>query len=511
MGYAQIAGLPPVYGLYAAVIPAVIYVLFASSRRVMFGTDAVIVSMIGGGLAVVAGADTDRLPILASVCALIIGVLFVLFSILKLGVIAQYLSKPTMAGFISGLAFTILVTQIPKITEVATRDGTLISLFDTVVHFGQTNWYSLAAGVVTIIALLVAKYFWRRLPAAIIILVFFTVISAVFNWPTKGVDIVGDVPAGLAGFSIPFVTWNEFTYLLTVCFATTIVMFADTLLTARSFALKNGDRFNNDHELGAVGLANISAGLFGAMPGSASASRGAAAESAGMRTQATQIFAAIAIAIVLLFLTGLLYYMPTSVLATIVLVAVINLIEFRLFARLYRTRPQEFWIMTVTALAVIVLGTLPGVLISVVMSVGDFFLRASRPAEAELGFIPGHDGYYNLDLHHDVKRVPGVSVYRFGAALFYANHEVFEKRVRALAKQKNVRAVVIAADAITDIDTTAADGLKLLTSKLKADNVQLYFSGLTTSVRKLLLSYHAGIEASHTTKTIDDAIRKAKV
>jgi high affinity sulfate transporter 1 len=511
MGYAQIAGLPPVYGLYAAVIPSIAYVLFASSKRVMFGTDAVIVSMIGAGLAAAAVDDPSKLPVLASLCALIIGGIFFVFGVLKVGVIARYLSKPTMAGFISGLAVTILVTQLPKITEVSVDDaGTFSEFWQILTSLGGANWYSFTAGILTILLLLLAKKWSSKFPATIAVLILFTAATGIFGLADQGMGIVGHVPSGLAGFDIPWVGWQEFTYLLTVCFATAIVVFADTLLTARSFALKYKDEFRENKELRAVGIANMVGGLFGAMPGSGSASRGAAAQAAGMRTQAAQLFAATSIAVVLIFGSSLLYYMPTSVLAAIVIVAVVSLIDYKLLTHLFRTRRQEFWVMTITALAVIILGVLPGVLISVAMSMADFFLRASRPPEAVLGKVPNRRGYYDLKNHAEARAVPGVVIYRFGAPLFYANHADFESRVLELADEEDVRAIVVAGEAITDIDTTAADGLRDLAQKLKGKRVDLYFAGLIEQSRIQLENYDVGIPNSHFHKTIDRVLEEIK-
>lgn len=508
MGYAQIAGLPPVYGLYAAIIPAVIYVLFASSKRVMFGTDAVIVSMIGVGLAAASGGDASKLPILASFCALVIGVIFFLFGLLKIGAIARYLSKPTMFGFISGLAVTILISQLPKITEVTVPDsGSLVELWYIITNLSAANAYSLTSGIAVIILLFAAKKFWPKFPATIVLLVLFTVATGVFGLAEKGMSIVGHVPQGLEGFSIPWVGWQELTTLITVCFATAIVVFADTILTARSFALRKHDEFRENKELRAVGLANIVGGFFGAMPGSGSASRGAAAQSAGMQTQLTQVVAAIAIALVLIFFNQLLYFMPTAVLAAIVVAAVVSLIDIKLLVHLFKSRRQEFWVMAVTALAVIILGVLPGVLISVAMSVFDFFLRSSKPPQAMLGKIPGKAGYYDLKNHSTAKPLPGIAIFRFGAPLFYANHSVFEERVLGLADEAGVKAIIISGEAITDVDSTAADGLRELGKKLKAKKIPLYFAGLIESSRIQIESYDIGIGHDHFHKTIDSLVR----
>lgn len=512
MGYAQIAGLPPVYGLYAAVIPSLAYVLFASSRRVMFGTDAVIVSMIGAGLAVAAGGDPAKLPVLASLCALVIGALFFVFGMLKVGMIARYLSKPTMAGFISGLAITILVSQLPKITEITVdARGTFAQLGQLISGLSQTNIYALLSGLTVIAALILMRKRWPRLPGTVVLLALFTLITALFGLADKGMSIVGSVPQGLHGFDIPWVGWQEFTYILTLCFATAIVVFADTLLTARSFALRYKDEFRENKELRAVGIANMVGGLFGAMPGSGSASRGAAAQAAGMRTQVTQVFAAFSIALVLIFFNELLFYMPTAVLAAIVVVAVASLIDIKLFVHLFRARRQEFWIMTITALAVIVLGVLPGVLISVAMSAFDFFLRSSRPQQAVLGKIAGKSGYYDLANHPDAKPLPGgIVIFRFGAPLFYANQEEFTGSVLRLAENKDTRVIIIAANAITDIDTTAADGLRDLVAKLRAQKIPLYFAGLIEPAKIQLLAYNTGIKPGHIHKTIDGVLAAMK-
>jgi high affinity sulfate transporter 1 len=511
MGYAQIAGLPPVYGLYAAIIPAIVYTFFASSRRVMFGTDAVIVTMIGPGLAVAAGADPSLLPIAASICAAIIGVLFFILSILKLGGVARYLSKPTMNGFISGLAVTIIISQLPKIAGVSVdASKSLAKLGQLATQLGDVNGYSLFLGILTIAALLISRKWFPKFPATIITLLAFTAITVLFSLNAKGLAIVGTVPSGLIGFHIPWMGWEEFTYLISVCLATTVVVFADSLLTARSFALQHKDTFDDDQELRSIGIANMVGGFFGAMPGSDSASRGAAAQAAGMRTQLTQIIAALTITAVLVFFDKLLYYMPTSVLAAIVVVAVISLLNVSTYAQLFKSRRQEFWIMAITALSVIVLGTLPGVLISLAISIFDFFLRSSKPPQAILGQVAGKKGLYDVAVNSLAKPVPGIIIYRFGAPLFFANHDVFEEKVLSLASQKGTQAIVISAEAITDIDTTAADGLREVTRKLESKHIPLYFVGLIDSARQQLAAYEIGIPPHRMYKTAASALVELK-
>lgn len=507
MGYAQIAGLPPVYGLYAAIIPAIIYVFFASSRRVMFGTDAVIASMIGAGLAG-AAVGTEHLPVLAALSSLMIGVILLVFGILRVGVIARYLSKPTMTGFIAGLAIIVMVSQLPKIMGLnISGEDTLTILVTIVSQLQLINWYELIIGTATITALIIVKRYYKTFPAALVAIILFTILSALFNWESHGVHVVGDVPAGIAEFGIPWVSWAEFTYLLSICFATAVVVFADTLLTARNFALRHKEELHDNKELRAIGTANIVGGFLGAMPGAGSASRSAVAESAGMHSQFAQIISAGLIAVTLIFFNGLLYHMPTAVLAAIVIVAVMDLLAVRMYKKLYVTRRREFWLTLATALAVVILGILPGVLISVALSLGDFFLRSAKPPQALLGKISHKKGFYDLSDESDVHAVPGIAIYRFGAPLFFANHDEFEHEIMKLTRHKDTKAIIVDAAAVTDIDTTAADTVRSVAEKLENKQIPLYFTGLIQPVRHQLEAYEiTAISSVHVHKTIEGAI-----
>lgn len=507
MGYAQIANLPPVYGLYASVIPSIIYVLFASSRRVIFGTDATIAYMLGGSLLALAGTNTALLPVFAAMTAFMLGILFLLSGIFRVGAIARYLSKPTMAGFISGLAVTIVVSQLAKILQVTPASDTTIGQFFQIIgNLGQANGYAVTASIITICALIAGKKWLPHFPVTIVLLIIITAITAGLSWDTKGLEIVGAVPAGLHGLSFPTVSWQQFQYLTTISLATAFVVFADTILTARSFALRHKESFDENRELRGVGIANIVGGFFGAMPGSGSASRAAAVETAGMKTQAAQIFGALFIAIVLIFFNDLLRFMPTSVLGAIVLVAVMTLIDVKLLRTLYLERRREFWIMLITAVVVITWDVLPAVIISVFMSVFDFFMRTSKPPQAFLGVIPGKRGYYDIAKNKHAIPIPAIAIVRFGAPLIFANHEQFEESVTKVINDATITSIIIEGAAITDIDSTAADGLDTIIQKVHANGKQIYFTGFIDSTRHIFEQYQPMFPHTHIRKTVEGAL-----
>lgn len=489
LAYAQLAGLPPVFGLYASLVPLVVFAIFSSSRFQVVGPDATLSAVIGSVLAAVtvmgtSGGDAAKAAQLAPMLGLMVGVLFIVMGVLKLGFIANFLSKSLLIGFISGMAVEILVAQLPKMLGYSVdSDGTVPQFVATIKALGQTNGWSVLIAVVGIAALIVVPRYWRRFPIALLVIVLGIVAVAAFSLVDRGVNVLGEVPTGLPPLAVPFTTWNDMVAMLPGALAIVLIGFADQALEARTWAAKGHYEVDANRDLVALGLANAAGSFAGSYPVGSSGSRTAAGISAGARSQLASISAAGVIAVVLLFLSGLLSDLPQAVLGAVVAVSAARLIDIQGFASL-RHRPVEMGIAVLTAIGVIVFGVLPGVGIAVVISLLDVVRRVSSPHDAVLGHRPGRIGYFDIS-RSDATTIPGLLIYRFDAPLFFANADRFRSRIRHLVREAEVpvRWIIIEASAIVDVDATAMEVLEELFDGLSEQGITVAFAESTGKLR----------------------------
>ena len=492
MAYAELAGLPAVTGLYTSILCLIGYAVFGPSRILVLGPDSALGPMIAATILPLAGADGDpaRAIALASMLAILVGVIMILAAVAKLGLIADLLSKPTRIGYMNGLAVTIVIGQLPKLFGFSVDADNLIGElvgFVNGVASGETVAASLAIGATGLVAILVLQRWLPKIPAVLVAVVLSIVAAAVFDLAARGVQLVGVLPQGFPPFTIPDISPSDLPLLIGGAFGIALVALTDTISTSSAFAARRGEEVNANQEMVGIGAANLAAGLFQGFPVSTSGSRTAVAEQSGAKTQLTGLVGAALITLMLLFLPGLLQDLPQPTLAAVVIAAALSLADVRGTVRLYRQRHVEFSISIAAFLGVALLGVLPGIAVAVALSILNVFRRAWWPYQTRLGLVDGLRGYHDVTSHPQAQQLDGLVLYRFDAPLFFANARTFRDQVRRLANSDpQPRWIVIAAEPITDIDTTAADVLEELNSMLTKQGISLVFAELKDPVRRKL-------------------------
>jgi sulfate permease, SulP family len=462
IGYAQVAGLPPVVGLYATIVPMIMWGLFSTSRNLIAGPDAPIAALVGSILLVLAPATDPRYVELAYGLAIVTALLLFAAWLFRLGYLANFLSKAVLIGFITGLGLEVLTSQVQKIMGIhVDADRWIVEVWLIIKSIPAANVYCVIIGVGAIVLIRVLKRFAPRIPGALVALVIATAAVPLFGLTEKGVSVLGAIPSGLPTFHIPQISLTDYASLLPGAFAVAGITMAEGLLIARKYASKYKDRVDADQELFAFGAANLATGLTGGFIVGSSASRSAAMDSAGMRSQIPSIVGAIVVAIVLLFFTSLLALVPNAVLGGIVANAVLALIEVSALRELFRIRRSEFWIAFVCMASVLALGPLIAVINAFVLSTIDVVRRAANPQTDVMRPLPDERGYIpSRDLQHALLE-PGLIVFRFGTELFFANANVFQERIKHVVDNAGapVKWFVLDIEAMSDIDTTGAEAL----------------------------------------------------
>jgi high affinity sulfate transporter 1 len=495
MAYAELAGLPAITGLYTSILCLVGYALFGPSRILVLGPDSSLGPMIAATILplVGAGGDPARAVALASVLALLVGAVTAVGGLLKLGFVADLISKPTMIGYMNGLALTILVGQLPKLFGFSVdADGFIPELkgFVNGLADGKTVGAALAIGLVALATIGILTRFVPKVPSVLAAVVLSIAAASLLELGDHGVDLVGTLPQGFPPLTIPRVDLSDMSLLIAGALGIAIVALADTIATSSAFAARTGQEFDGNREMVGIGAANLGAGLFQGFPVSTSGSRTAVAEQAGAKTQVTGLVGATAIVLMLVFVPGLLRNLPQPTLAAVVIAASLSLADLPGTLRLRRQNRDDFLLSIAAFLGVVLLGVLPGIAIAVGLSIANVFRRAWRPYVALLGRVPGEPGYHDLANRPDGEAIPGLAMIRFDAPLFFANAPTFRDQVRALASaEPRPRWIVVAAEPITDVDTTAADMLEELDEEINATGVSLVFAEMKAPVRRKIERY----------------------
>jgi high affinity sulfate transporter 1 len=514
MAYAELAGLPPITGLYTTILCLLGYAMFGPSRILVLGPDSSLGPMIAATILplLAAGGDSARAVALASMLAIVAAVIMILAAVARLGFVASLISKPTMIGYLNGLALTILVGQLPKLLGFKVEASGLLAEFAGFVR-GLANGDQVpAAAAVGLsgIALILALQRWLpRVPAVLVMVVAATGATTVFGLAGHGVSLVGVLPKGFPPLTLPQVRLADLGPLLAGALGIVLVSLADTISTASAFAARTGQEVNGNAEMIGIGAANLAAGFFQGFPVSTSGSRTAVAERSGSKTQLTGVTGAALIILMIVFVPGLFRNLPDPALAAVVITAALSLADVPGTARLWRQRKTEFSLSIAAFLGVALLGVLPGIAIAVALSILNVFRRAWWPYDAVLGRVEGLQGYHDTRSYPDAAVLPGVVIYRFDGPLFFANAKTFRDQVRRLAAGKPPpQWIVIAAEPITDVDTTASDVLEDLDEDLNSRGVSLVFAELKDPVRRKIERYGLTrtIDARHFYPTVESAV-----
>ena len=521
IGYAQVAGLPPVAGLYAAIIPLAVFALLASSRHLVTSPDASMAGLVGAALVAFAAPGDPMRMQYALALAVLCGALFFVFWIFRLAFLANFLSRAVMAGFISGLGIEVLTNQVRKILAAphvsgaasgvlgaaerlketmassVETEGFFVEVLALVQSIPRANLYSVAIGVAAFVIVRLMKRYLPRIPGALVALTLLTVLVAVFDLAAKGVGVLGKtIPSGAPTLTLPSIPLVDYLRLLPSALAIVAILLCEGLLVVRSYSNKHGYKADGDQMLFAWGAANVAAGFTGSLLTGNSPSRAAAMDSSGSKSQLPSLVAAGTITVVMLFFTDLLAYLPNAALAGIVANAVLSLIEVHELRELWHMRRSEFWIAAVCLLSVLALGPLKAVMIAFLLSTVDVIRRASRPDTAVLQeapdgshFFPGETG--------QVTEPSGLVVYRFGAPLYFANAPLFLDEVEQLAaRAPAVQWFVLDAEAIVDVDTTGSEALRQAITMLTG-------RGITFAVSRAHASFRAWLERYELLDLID--------
>ena len=514
MAYAELAGLPPITGLYTSILCLATYAVFGPSKILVLGPDSSLGPMIAATILPLVGANGDpgRAVALASALALLTGGLTVLAGVGRLGFVADLISRPTMIGYLNGLALTIVVGQLPKLFGFSVEaDGFLGEVAGVVVGVldGRTIPAALLVGGLGLIVIIAVRRWAPRIPGVLVVVVLSIIAASVFDLGDRGVSLVGVLPDGFPPLTLPVIGLSDIGPLLVGAAGIVVVSLADTIATASAFAARAGTVVNGSREMIGIGTANIAAGLFQGFPVSTSGSRTAVAEQAGAKTQVTGLVGAVAITLILLLAPGMFRNLPQPTLAAVVIAAALSLADVRGTVRLLHDRPTEFGLSMAAFAGVVGLGVLPGIGVAVALSVGNVFRRTWWPYQTVLGRVPGIPGYHDVRSYPTAEQLPGCQIFRFDAPVIFANARTFREQIQELARSDPPpKWIIIAAEPITDVDTTAGAMLEDLDVALNESGISLVFAELKDPVRTKVNRYELTrvIDPAHFFPTLDAAV-----
>lgn len=512
MGYAQISGLPAVYGLYGSVLPILAFTLISSSPQFIFGVDAAPAALIGGvlislGVTFGSAEAMNIVPIFTVYTA----IWLILFYIFKAGRLVNYISTPVMGGFITGIGTTIILMQIPKLMGSSSGSGELLELVEHLVEsLFHINYLSLAMGIASLAIILLSKKIAPKFPMSIVVMILGALSTVFFHVDKYGVVLLSQVDKGLPKIIIPNFSLVHFSSGFMLSLPIAIVILAESLLAESNFAIKNNYKINENREILAFSISNLAAALTGSCPVNGSVSRTVMSEQFGGKSKIVSITASIFMALVLVSATGFIGYLPVPVLTAIVISALIGVLEFHVAVKLYKVNKKEFMIFMGAFVAVLIFGTIYGVIVGLVLSFAMMVLKSAVPPRSFLGVIPGKDGFYDLNRNRDAEPIANTIIYRFSGSLFFGNINAFQDDIEEAIKD-STKVVIIDAGGIGSIDFTASERLEMLHKSLEERGIQFYITEhigeLNDEMRKYELGYL--IEEGVVRRTIKVALLEA--
>ena len=495
MGYAEASGLPAINGLYATILPLVAYAIFGPSRIMVLGPDSILAAVIAALILPLAHGDPARAVALAGTLALLSGACSLAIGFARLGLLADLLSKPIRIGFLNAIALTVLIGQLPKLFGFSVKADDLpektLKLVQGIAD-GRTNAVALLIGAGSLALILLLKAYRPKWPGFLIAVALATVASGLLDLGrVSHIAVMGALPQGLPDLRLPTTNLEEILRLLPGAIIISLLSFADTSVLSRALAQRGGYQVSGNQEMVALGAANIASGLFQGFSISSSDSRTPVAEAAGARTQVTGLIGALMIALLLMFAPTLLQSLPSAALGAVVIAACLSFADLPGMWEMYRLRKMEFGLSVTSFLGVAFVGVIEGIFITIALALLVLVWNAWHPHSAILARVDGAKGYHDISRHPEGRLVPGLVLFRWDAQLFFANAELFREQIlnAVSSAPTEVRWVVVASDAITDVDITAADMLLMLHGELRDKGIELWFAGMKGPVKDRLRHY----------------------
>jgi len=489
MAYATVAGLPPVVGLWAALVPLVVYAVLGSSRQLSVGPESTTALMTATALAPLASGDPARYAALAAAAALLVGGICLLGGLARLGFLADLLSRPVLIGYMSGVAVIMVGGQLGKVTGVPVEgEEFLDQVRSFVAGAGSVHWPTVFLSATVLAGLLVLSRLAPRMPWPLIAMLASALVVSVFSLDANGIRVIGQIPAGFPAPGFPAITATDLAALVIPSVGIAIVAFSDNVLTARTFAARKGERIDANAELRALGVCNAGTGLVHGFPVSSSGSRTALGDALGSRTQLYSLVTLAIVLAVMLAGRGILAYFPMAALGALVVYAALRLVDVPEFKRLARFRRSELLLALATTASVLLFGVLYGVIVAIALSILELLRRVARPHDAIQGFVPGVAGMHDVDDYPEADLVPGLVVYRYDAPLFFANAENFHQRALAAVDNSAVPVewFVLNAESNVEVDLTALDALDLLRAELAGRGIIFAMARVKQDLRDAL-------------------------
>lgn len=513
MGYAEVSGLPPVYGLYGSVLPIIVFAAVTRSRQFILGVDATPAALAGATIASfgIAGGTPEAMAFVPMM-ALFTCLWLLLFYFLKAGRIVNFISSPVMGGFISGIGVEIILMQIPKLMGGKAEAGEAPELIGHILETArEINPVSLLLGVCSLVIILAATRFIPKFPMPICVMAAGAGLTAVLHLEQYDVALLSHVDPGFPGIILPDFANVEITHVVGKSLMVAAVVMAETLLAENEFALKNGYKINENREILACALANGAAALTGSCPVNGSISRTSMNDQYGGHTQLVSVVAGIVMLGLLFTGTGFIEYLPVPVLTAIVICALMKVVEVHLALRLWKVRKRDFWIFVAAMLGVLFLGTVYGVVIGMLLSfivvITEVIVEVTNPPRAFLGKIPEKEGLYNLQEREEAEPIDQMVVYQFGERLFFANIKIFQQDIENSIKE-DTKAVIVDGGAISSIDLTAADRLEILADNLEKQGIHFYLTEVPKHLEEQLAFLGEGtlIRDEKVLPTVEEAV-----
>jgi len=491
MAYAVLAGLPPVYGLYASVFPMIIYGILGTSRELAVGPAAIICILIVAGVSEFAEVGSDRFIQLAILTAFGVGILQLAMGLLKMGFIVNFLSHPVNSGFISASALIIAVSQLESLLGLDLEKSTKVyeTVAEVALRIGDIHPATAIMGILSLIFLISFKFWKKRFPAALVVVAAGIIFTWLFNLESMGVSIVGSIPEGMPSLNATFISIADLQQLIPLILIISLVAYVQSIAIAKLMASKKGYRIDTNQELIALGAANIGGALFQAFPTTGGFSKTAVNEQSGGKSGISAITTAVLIGLTLLFLTPLFYYLPNAILAAIIISAVVGLFDLRRMVYLWRADKRDLIMLLITFFATLIIGIEEGIAIGVVISVIAVVYSTTRPPTAELGRLGNTRNFRNVNRYHTATTWEDILVYRFDSALYFANVEYFQDSLENLVQEKgeeNLNLVILDARSINSIDSTGVHILKFIIKGLRDREIDIYIAGAIGPVSKML-------------------------